>query len=64
MSDAIQQGGTAPKQAKAPAEPVDPTEAFVQRAVTYDLAKRLAIQTVPEGVKDDWARKPRSCVTR
>lgn len=56
MSDAMQ-AGAASKVGRAAPEPVDPTEAFVQRVNVYDLAKRLVVQTVPDGVTEDWAAK-------
>lgn len=34
--------------------PADPTEAFVQRVGTIQLAYGLAVANVPEGVKDNW----------
>lgn len=34
--------------------PADPTEAYVQRVGTIQLAYALAVGTVPEGVKDNW----------
>lgn len=45
--DALVAGGGS----SAPKEPADPTEAFVQRKVTLDLARSLV--TVPEGVAED-----------
>lgn len=37
--------------------PADPTENFVQRVGTLRLAYGLAVNTVPEGVKDTWSEK-------
>jgi hypothetical protein len=50
---------------KAAAEkvPADPTEAFVQRVATLQLAYGLATQTVPEGVAEDWADRVNTLVS-
>lgn len=44
-------GGSAPA---APKAPVDPTEAFVQRGATLELAMELLGEDVPDGVQADW----------
>lgn len=43
--------------AKAPKAPVDPTEDFVNRYATLNLAVLAAFNSVPEGVSEDWPTK-------
>ena len=43
--------------AGAERKPADPTEAFVQRVVTLNLANQLVTDEVPEGVAEDWAQR-------
>lgn len=43
--------------------PADPTEAFVQRVATLQLAYHLATSNVPEGVSDGWQDKVNELVS-
>lgn len=47
---------------RATREPVDPTEAFVQRASSLRLALDLAQANIPDGVKDTWRDSARELV--
>lgn len=47
---------------KAPSQPADPTEAFVQKAATLRLALGLVTNDVPEGVNEGWADKAKELV--
>jgi hypothetical protein len=50
-------GGTARR------EPADPTEAFVQRIATLNLASAAAQANVPDGVAEDWGTRVGNLVT-
>jgi hypothetical protein len=50
-------GGSTPRQ------PADPTEAFVQRIATLNLASAAAQANVPDGVAEDWGVRVGNLVT-
>lgn len=62
LSDAMTEG-TASKTTREHREPVDPTKAFVDRAVMLALARTIFTGTVPQGVKDDWKDQANKEVT-
>lgn len=49
--------GAAAAAPRAERQPVDPTEAFVQRVAGLGLAYSLTTESVPEGVNEDWNEK-------
>lgn len=53
LSDAMTEG-TATKATREHREPVDPTKAFVDRAVLLALARTIVTSKVPDGVKPNW----------
>jgi hypothetical protein len=48
---------------RAPREPVDPSEAFIERVAVLNLAYNLATGTPPEGVSADWSEKAATVVS-
>ena len=60
LNDALTEGAAG---TKAPAKPVDPTEAFVDQAVALTLARAVFISEVPEGVKENWRDLAKERVT-
>lgn len=54
MNDAMVEGQASGGGTKAVKEPVDPTDAFVARAVALRLAANVFAMDVPEGVKPEW----------
>lgn len=55
LSEAL--SAPAPKQAREPKAPADPTEAFVQKVAAVQLGYSLVTANVPEGVASDWQDK-------
>lgn len=48
---------------RAPKEPVNPTEAFIERVAVLNLAYNLATASTPEGVDADWSEKSAALVS-
>ena len=60
LADKLSAGPVGSGEGKAPRQPADPTEAFVQRVVGLRVALELATSNKPEGVSEDWTDKANS----